>query len=396
MRFAVILFLWAGSFLWPRNDRLGPVPKIGLYGAIPWFIVGVLSSILCEAPLLGLIKICLYAGLMIPLFFSQWTANCFRHAERIGPLGFGLFLLVVAAPFIFRNPNQVGLAALFALPFILNIKGLRRPHIRSREKLHVFRLGGIALIFLILVISASRGSLVGGTAAILSYMAIRRSPNLRSILGKLTVIISSGLFISFFAGFEQNRTVRDFAYKNDVAGRINETLIDDTRLLMFDDSIESFLKRPIFGYGFGLSENVRVEDQKQVFQTGRLSQIVGEFGNSTIAILCGGGIALLLMLCGLIGIVIINGINKLLILPIGHPFRQMFSASVSGVIGLGVQAQAEGWMLSFTWPTFVFWMLLGNLNNYCGNSLSRDVPGRIRRSQLPRRVTKNLRTSFGR
>ena len=207
-------------------------------------------------------------------------------------------------------------------------------------------------------------------------------------MGKLILITCCGLFGSVAVGVEENTAVSNFAYKG------GENIMDDKRRLMFDESLDSFLKEPVFGYGFGLSDRVDTADQKEVFQTGRLSQIVGEFGNSTIAILCGGGIALLLTLGGLIGVVVINGIDRLTILPIGHPFRQMLCASVSGVIGLGVQAQAEGWMLSYTWPTFVFWMLLGHLNNYSGNNLSRGVPGRIRRSQLPRRATKNHRTSF--
>jgi O-antigen ligase len=98
--------------------------------------------------------------------------------------------------------------------------------------------------------------------------------------------------ITFILAFNigQKESVRKFVQKGS-----ETSLIDSVRQNAFERSLSYFNDKPILGYGFGLSWNVKASDIDAVLRTGRMSMFVGEFGNSTIAILIGGG--LLLLIC---------------------------------------------------------------------------------------------------
>src|SRR5690242_2485987 len=102
--------------------------------------------------------------------------------------------------------------------------------------------------------------------------------------------------------------------------------------------------------------------EKRVWKTGRLSWFAGEFGNSTLAMLSGGGLILVVILYGMIGFIVLSGMDTLRKMQRGAPPYVFVAALISAIMGLLVNAQAEAWLMSpITWPTIFFWFYCGLL-----------------------------------
>jgi O-antigen ligase len=164
-------------------------------------------------------------------------------------------------------------------------------------------------------------------------------------------------------GINENKNVRGFIDKGS-----DSSLLDSVRQSAWQESLDYFSEKPLLGYGFGLSWNVQAEDLDIVLRTGRLSRIVGEFGNSTLAILIGGGLLLLICYYGLIFSLCYRSVILIYRLPFRDPRRRILIIRISVVAGLFTNSQGEGWMLSLGWPTFILWMFLGQMNNVLGSS----------------------------
>ena len=149
---------------------------------------------------------------------------------------------------------------------------------------------------------------------------------------------------------------------------------------MIEESLSHFSEKPLLGYGFGLSWNIQARDLEIVLRTGRLSRLVGEFGNSTLAILIGGGLLLLIAYYGLIFALSFRSLFLFYRLPLRDPRRRLLLLGLSLVAGLFVNSQGEGWMISLGWPAFILWMVLGQMNHLLG--VSAQTPLRNNRRKM--------------
>jgi hypothetical protein len=117
------------------------------------------------------------------------------------------------------------------------------------------------------------------------------------------------------------------------------------------------MARPLLGYGFGLSWTMTPEDAELVFQTGRMSWFSLEFGNSTLAMLSGGGLVIAALFYGMIGSVCLAGVRSLQLRGTEPRMRDLQLILVAGIIGMLVHSQAEAWLMApLTWPTVLFWV----------------------------------------
>lgn len=365
LRFAVIPLLLLAWSLWAKSESGGIRNRFGL-NCFTWLLIaGILSSLYSVAPALGFLKLGLFVGLVVPLFVPEWSGGGLQRQFRFGPFPIGILLILGVAAFpgikIFGNPNQLGAFVLVAMPFVF---GWTSNWNRSGQGLKILAISGVLLSSYLLVISGSRGSLLGAFAAGLTFIALKKATSKTSAVGGAFLVVVLGFVGAFLSDLDESERLEKLVNKDGGA------LIDEVRMNMYKESMANIRERPLLGYGFGLSWRVRPEHISKALKTGRLSWFVGEFGNSTLAILSGGGLLLLFAYYGLIWAVIIAAANRLFLLKFTDPDRIALSALIAGVVGLLIQGQAEGWMLSMTWQTMALWMFLGALNNLSGRGVS--------------------------
>jgi O-antigen ligase len=276
-------------------------------------------------------------------------------------------MLNPVAPF-FVNPNQVGIYSVLAIGICLS----KISSSRSTTKWKTVTLNGVLLSYVMVMLwqSGSRTGLVSCLVLLLVWFSLKSSRAITTTIGVLVLVLVTSSFLTTTFGINENENVRSFIDKGSEG-----SLMDSVRQNMIDESLVHFKERPLLGYGFGLSWNVQAEDLDIVLRTGRLSRIVGEFGNSTLAILIGGGLLLLICYYGLIFSLCYRSVILIYRLPFRDPRRRALIIQISVVAGLFANSQGEGWMISLGWPTFILWLFLGHMNSILGSStreLSRD------------------------
>lgn len=324
--------------------------------ALLTLLTGVASSVLCKAPELGLLKLLLYVSLWMPLVCcsrgltelleTSRGRTCFLITAFLLIL-LGLYRAFRPAEVEIGNTNFLSAVAVCVMPVFMLEQANPRPLIPRRLNGHI-----LGLAIFICILNHSRGALVSGTVALVSWYALYRSPSISRIAGIFYLgLLTLSLFIVI------NESLREYVYKG------QETLLDRTRINEFDQTFQFVMQRPLLGYGFGLSWRVEPWHTEKVLKHGRISWYIGEFGNSTLAILGGGGLLLLLAFVGMMVTAFSQAIRAMKLefhrFGITHDYR-MLAATFSGALGLLVHSQAEGWMLSpATMATFSFWMFIG-------------------------------------
>jgi hypothetical protein len=315
---------------------------------------GAISSAFCAVPILGFIKLGLYIAVLVPLCLSNWLHRAFDGRSRGMEILAGsalLLVLVNVALFpitqsgIYDNANKAGMFAVCAWPLMAVF--IRDPRRWAR---YAARLGVAACIALCLV-TWCRAALASVLAGLVMYASLRKEATMRSVL--------TGLMVSAILGgasyFLAKESVQEYAFK----GRTQ--LMDGTRQFMFRETVERVWEdSPILGYGFGLSWTLRPSDVDAVLTSGRMSWFTVEFGNSTIAILSGGGFVLLAAFIGLLGCagrIVFRGLRSPALPPAQ---RDMLLALCAGIASLLVHAQAEAWLMApLNWSTVIFWFYVG-------------------------------------
>jgi hypothetical protein len=324
-----------------------------LFGALAvGLFVGILSSAFGNSMPLGLIKLALYAGILFPLLYFGFSGLVFTeeglHQKLLVCLGL-LFIVIAlyrgntADALEVGNTNHVSALVLIAFPLIQLDQVGNKP-ILGRQALRFFLL----LAVLAVIMNHSRGALAGVGVMIGAWIALRSGPSARRFVSLLVLGIALLiLFASISTAF------KEYLYKGD------ETLLDNDRQSEFELFYENFSQRPLLGYGFGLSSRVSPEDFSKVIDTWRLSWFVGEFGNSSLAILSGGG-ALLFAVFLYIFWQFCRGVWLALCIEFERAGRsQQYQKLVilfCATLGFLVHSQAEGWLMApVTLAAYSFW-----------------------------------------
>ena len=330
--------------------------------------VGLLTAVFSEVPELALIKLALFLGLALPLSaslrltrnFGVGSAGLWRLAQVSLALLIGNAIMVTESQGgFFNNPNQLGMFVVCTAPALLFVATTET---RGRRLVGWL---GLLLGGTLCILSYSRASIAGLAVGAIVFLALRRSASVRSVV-VLTGVVAA-LFVFAVMSSENVQTV---------ANKGGSTTIDTPRLLMLKESFEAFKARPVVGYGFGLSQRVSSDDWDSVLSTGRLSLMVGEFGNSSVAVLIAGGTLLFSAFVWSVGTVLMRGVRAIAA-DRNRIRRQLQTVLVAAMGALLVQAQAEGWFLSVTWPTLVFWLYAGLSDNLSG----RVFEERMRRAR---------------
>lgn len=343
--------------LTPRN--LGAVRNSSFTGMLAVVtLLGLASNFSCEVPMLGHFKLALYVMVLVPLVFYSGAIQILDGTSFNRKLVFflALFFMIVglyrgvfpADTTEFANSNYVSSLAVAALPV-----ALMRPVVPEGAFIRSIKSLIPLLVVAICVLNHSRGALGGALAFLLVWMSLRRRPD-----------IAYGIFFSTAAFIFASITyilledvLNEFILKG--RGRI----IDRQRENEIDLFWRYFAEKPFLGYGFGLSWRVLPEHFEKVLRDGRMSWYIGEFGNSSIATIIGGG----LLLFGAIGITLIvamqsvfQGLTAEFARAGASPRYQNIVLLIAGLAGMFINSQTEGWFMSpMTFPTFTFWLYLG-------------------------------------
>ena len=321
--------------------------------------VGILSTLCGNSLLLGGIKLYLYLSVLFPLLQSLRIHTAFAPSSRgllfLEKISLGILVLcVLMLPGrlggIFKNPNQLGLFTVIVVPLAFYRITTPGTHLEKNSGLFMLLLCVTLVIF-----SKSRGGAAAMLVSILVFFSLRRSASIsRILLHVLMLLIFGGLTFALSSTIQKR--FLDYAYKGDKA------VVDGARQMMFEETLSAFQKRPMLGYGFGLSWLVDSNAEKLALRTGRLSWAVGEFGNSTLAMLSGGGLVLVFVFYSMISVILMRGLRFLRCRQRESTNYAFAAALTAGICGMLVSAQSEAWLMSpMTFSTVFFWLYCGLL-----------------------------------
>lgn len=353
LRLVVPLF-FATALIWDVVRGRGRITPTA-FAAFTIIATGFLSSIVGTVPLLAFTKLALYSGILLPLCMATSMYRRVIVSGAISRVAVFAFILVtsnlVALPIarygFYDNPNKLGMLTVCFFPLMLTQLAHRY---RYRRTVTII---GLACCFLIAILTWSRGSVLALAAALTTYVSLRHSQSFVSLLvGWVLLAIIGGL------SFTALDSVGAYLYKN------RNSVIAATRVDAFQQSMEAWQSRPIFGYGFGLSWLVQADNVADVLSSGRLSWYTVEFGNSTAAMLVGGGIVLTAAFYGTLIVWAISAFGSLRNLRRVPGILHLQISLIAGIIGLLVHSQVEAWLMSpLNWSTVIFWFFIG-LSSY--------------------------------
>lgn len=358
LRPALLALLFAAfTQLTPRN--FGALLAPGFTGMLALIaMVGLSSNFACDVPMLGHFKLLLYVMVLVPLVFYSGAIQILDGTAFNRTLVFFLsffFMMIGLYRGIYpaettelANSNYVSSLAVAALPI-----ALMRPVVPEGSLVRKLKTLTPILVVAICILNHSRGALGGALAFLLVWASLRRRPDfLYSIFFSTIVFMVAAVTYLLLED-----VLKEFLLKGD------DKVIDDYRQNEIDLFWRYFSEKPLLGYGFGLSWRVLPEHFEKVLRDGRMSWYIGEFGNSSIATIIGGGI----LLFGAIGFTLLvvaqyifRGLAAEFARAGTSPLYQNMVLLIAGLAGMFVNSQTEGWFMSpMTFPTFTFWLYLG-------------------------------------
>lgn len=326
-------------------------------GTVQFWLVGfvgaaVLSTLAGNVPLLAAIKLALYLGVMLPLLHPAIAGEFAPGGGAIRRLTIVAVILLAVHTLLklkypgglmLAGPQGLGGFALMLLPFMLLLEGSEDPRAR--------RIGRVAaLLCLGLAVWARvRGAVLAMSVALIVFYLLRR----RRGLSTVAVLTMAALALVVYLAVVSDRAlVYDDPEK--------ETILGGERTMMFEECVENWMKRPILGYGFGLTHRISPEMTDDVLETGRLSIAAGELGSSTFGLLLGGGILLTVACYGLIASIYLAGFRAYVSPGLSPAARRQMRALLASIAGMMVIAQSENWLTApLVAPTLIFWLFNG-------------------------------------
>jgi len=323
--------------------------------------VAVLSILAGNAPLLAAIKLALYLGVMLPLLHPAVAGEFAPGGGAIRRLTIvALVLLAVHTLLKLKYPGGLMVAglqglggfALMLLPFMLILEGSEDATARRIGR------GAVLLCLGLAVWAHVRGAVLAMSVALIVFCLLRR----RRALTTLAVLTVATLAMVVYLAVVSDRAL---VYDDPEEA----TILGGERTMMFEECIENWEKRPVLGYGFGLTHRVSAEITNDVLETGRLSIAAGELGSSTFGLLLGGGILLTVACYGLIASICLAGFRAYVSPGMSPAARRQMRALLASIAGMLVIAQSENWLTSpLVAPTLVFWLFNGMVLYLAGTS----------------------------
>lgn len=350
---------------WCRGRiAIPPAVRFALFGFVA---VGLLSVAFSNAPVLAGAKLAAYLCVMSPLVASGIAGRLGPGSQAMWRLSQAAFcILVVNLCMLARSPfgmmggtNAMGGLVVLLFPLMLFNASLARPGPRRMGQL------GIVLCVITVLLSRGRGSVFAVYVMFVVHYVLGhvRSGGMRAIL-TAAVVCAVSLSVAFMAA-ESNDYVHSYVYKSPtrviaVAGAEQGILADRTEVLQ--TYADAFRRRPLLGYGFGLSHRVRPDDIDMLLDTGRLHYAVGEIGSSTMGLLLGGGVLLLAAFLTLVASILSAAVGSYTSPQTPVVTKTLLRALVAAILGLLVAAQTENMLLApLTLCNVTFWLYLGIL-----------------------------------
>ncbi len=333
-------------------------------------LVGVLSSLLGNSIPLGLIKLALYAVVLFSMVYFGLAGVVLKSEGGVQKLLVlvGVFFVLLAlyqgnagGEIEVGNANYVSALVLIALPLI-QLDQIGEKPVLGRQVIRIVLL----LAVLAVLLNHSRGAVAGVGVMVGAWIAVRRGPSLTRFMTYLVLGIALLVLIATLFS-----AVNAYLYKGD------ERLVDDARQTEFELFQETFSQRPLLGYGFGLSSRVSADDFERAIETWRLSWTVGEFGNSSLAIMSGGGallFAVFIYMCWKF----YGGVWLALRMEFesaGQSLEyQKLAVLFCATLGFLVHSQAEAWLMApVTLPTVSFWFYVAGAIHISGEIFERAM-----------------------
>lgn len=348
----VLLGFWLGS---PLAHTCAIPPAVRFF-LLLFTAVGILSVAFSVSPLLAGLKLAAYLAVMLSLLQPAIARRFGPNSQalwRLSQLGFFLlplnvFLLPGSRGGLMQGPNGMGGLALIVFPLMLFNASVP---FRNRR-----RMGQVGLVLCVIIALLSRGrgsSFAIYVMCVVHYMLGRfRSGGFGVLAAVLFCLLSASGAIAL-AGY--NEYVRSYIYKGD-----GQRIFAGERERMLAECTRAFEQRPLLGWGFGLSHRVTPDAFDTFLRTGRLSGSVGELGSSTLGLLVGGGVLLLLAFVGVVGSIIAAGLKSLFAPLTPAPIKEQLRAFIAGIIGLLLIGQTENVLMApLTSLTMLFWFFGG-------------------------------------
>ncbi len=369
---------------YPYSHRILPMPPVIRYGVVAFALAGGVSVVTGVAPTLSGIKLMLYLAIMLPLLHPALTGHFWPSSEGLWKMAqAGCALLVVCALLRLRNPgglmlyvNGMGGLAVQIAPLMLFMLAVP---LRSRRRLGLI---GIGLCVAIALISRGRGSVLAMYVMLSAYYLLGRRRSLLVILTTAAMFLVVALFVMLTSDIDY---VQSLIYKGK-----SHNVIDVQRRLMFLECLQAWLRRPLTGYGFGLSHRVSTDALEGALATGQLSREVGELGSSTLGLLVGGGVLLgasfFMLVCGVLYV----GMAAYWSPNTPAPSRSLLRAMIAGLLGFLVSAQSENTLMApLTSFTLLFWFYAGLVVHNASAAMVHEAAQQVllRSPPMPGRFT---------
>ncbi|WP_248515205.1 O-antigen ligase family protein [Salinarchaeum laminariae] len=229
--FSVVLALATDPpYLVPKHSAM---VLLKLLGAIAWF-VGIF--VLCTRDTIRRTQVLALVSVLVGAVFAVQSARQGLFMGELRPTG------------PFENPNIYANYLLlngFLAAYLVGTLQPERPYLGGLLSLT------IPLFAASLIVTASRGSLIGAAAGAILLPVLYPGLNLRPYTKPAFVVPAALSAAAGYVVLESDRWIRDRVISSVESSAKNA----DTRVRRWEHGVDAFLDHPIFGIGYGQSQN---------------------------------------------------------------------------------------------------------------------------------------------
>ena len=239
----------------------------------------------------------------------------------------------------FQNSNKLGIALVMIAPFLY----LRYQNPWGRKR-NYMALGLLGTSFLIILMTVSRSS-IGAFMLIAGIIMLVYNWRLFPIY--LLLLVGAFFYLQFSGAFDEGTDLTDSFIKKYIY-KDRRDIMDKVRMERTNIAVENIKKQPIFGVGFGISEEQKGTSLDDAMETGVLK--AREKGSSYLAVTEEMGAVGMALLAILLIRFLFTGFSTLFAamrhLPRDDPDFKIFVSLFAGVVALTAHASFENWMFS--------------------------------------------------